>query len=90
MSDLAFNSTTRTYEPNQPTFNELSDVAYSGYLDLSVATPATTISSSLATPGAMPTDVTVLQALGIEFYQKVGANYYQFSSGNCLKIVDAF
>ncbi len=38
----------------------------------------------------MPTDVTVLQAVGIEFYQKVGANYYQFSSGNCLKIVDAF
>ena len=90
VSDFAFNSTTSTYEPTQPTFNELSDVAYSGYLDLSVATPATTISSSLATPGAMPTDVTVLQALGIEFYQKVGTNYYQFSSGNCLKIVDAF
>ncbi len=90
VSDFAFNSTTSTYEPTQPTFNELSDVAYSGYLDLSVAAPATTISSSLATPGAMPTDVTVLQALGIEFYQKVGANYYQFSSGNCLKIVDAF
>jgi hypothetical protein len=90
VSDFAYNSTTSTYEPTQPTFNELSDVAYSGYLDLTAATPATTVTSTLTTPGAMPADVTVLQAVGIEFYQKVGANYYQFSSGNCLKIVDAF
>ncbi len=40
VSDFAFNSTTSTYEPTQPTFNELSDVAYSGYLDLSVCYPS--------------------------------------------------
>lgn len=90
VSDFAFNSTTGTYEPTQPTFNELSEVAYSGYLDLSATTPATTITTTLTTPGALPSDVTVMQAIGIEFYQQVGANYYQFASGNCLKLVDAF
>lgn len=90
VSDFAYNDTTGTYEPTQPTFNELADVAFSGYLDLSATPPATTVSATLTTPGAMPADVTVLQAIGIEFYQQVGVNYYQFASGNCLKIVDAF
>jgi len=41
--------------------------------------------------GAIPTaNTTVLQCIGIEFYQQVGGNYYLFASGNCLKVEDAF
>ncbi len=90
VSDFAYNDTTGTYEPTQPDFNEISDVQFSGYLDLSAAIPATTVSALLTATGAIPADVTILQAVGIEFYQQVGPNYYQFASGNCLKIVDAF
>lgn len=90
VSDFAYNDTTSTYEPTQPTFNEISNVAFSGYLDLSAAVPATTVSAVLTLPNALTADVTVLQAVGIEFFQQVGPNYYQFASGNCLKIVDAF
>lgn len=90
VSDFAYNNTTGTYDATQPLYNELSNVTYSPYLDLTTAAPATTVTSMLTTPGTVPTDVTVLQAVGIEFYQKVGSNYYQFASGNCLKIVDAF
>ena len=32
----------------------------------------------------------ILQCIGIEFYQQVGANFYLFASGNCLKVQDAF
>lgn len=90
VSDFAYNGTIGTYEATQPVFNELSATEYSTYFDLNTLTPAVALTSALAAPGALPTDVTVLQAVGIEFYQQVGANYYQFASGNCLKIVDAF
>jgi len=35
-------------------------------------------------------NVTVVQCIGIEFFQEVNGNYYPFASGNCLKIEDAF
>lgn len=90
VSDFAFNDTTGTYEPIQPSLNEISNVEFSDYLELREEIPATTLSNELTVPEALTSDVTVLQAVGIEFYQKVGIKYYQFSSGNCLKIVEAF
>ena len=70
--------------------NEVNDIQFSGFLDLYSPIPATTISATL--PGAVvPTaNTTVLQCIGIEFYQQVGPNYYLFSSGSCLKVEDAF
>jgi hypothetical protein len=43
-------------------------------------------------PGSptMTADVSVLNCIGIEFYQQVGANYYLFNSGNALKVQDIF
>lgn len=90
VSDFAYNGTTGTYEPTQPNFNQISTVQFSDYISLNGAVPATTVEAELTVPDDIPTDVTVLQAAGIEFYQSVGDNYYQFASGNCLKIVDAF
>jgi hypothetical protein len=59
-------------------------------LDLYAPVPATTLTATLPV-GATPTvNVTVLQCIGIEFYQQVGGNYYLFASGNCLKVEDAF
>ena len=90
VSDFEYNATTNNYEPLDPDLNELNDVQYSGYLDLFAVIPETTIVADI--PGdLLPTvNTTVLQCIGIEFYQQVGGNYYLFSSGNCLKIEDAF
>jgi hypothetical protein len=71
--------------------NELSDVAYSGYLDL--ATPiatSTTITATLPGSPTMTADVSVLNSVGIEFYQQVGSDFYLFNSGNALKIQTIF
>jgi hypothetical protein len=65
-------------------------VVYSGFLDLYSPVPATTITATLP-GGVLPTaNTSVLQSIGIEFYQQVGANFYLFASGNCLKIEEVF
>lgn len=91
VSDFEYNATTGVYEPIDAANNELSDVQYSGYIPLSspVAT-STVVTSTLPGSPTLTTDVSVLQCVGIEFYQQVGANYYLFSSGNALKIQEIF
>ncbi len=90
VSDFEYNATTNSYDPMDAALNEISDIQYSDFLDLYEAVPSTTISATLP-GGVLPTvNTTVLQCVGIEFYQKVGPNYYLFASGNCLKVEDAF
>jgi hypothetical protein len=90
VSDFVYNATTNSYDALDPEANEANDVKYSAYLDLYATTPSTTISTELP-DGILPTeDATVLQCVGIEFYQKVGTEYYLFASSNCLKVEDVF
>ena len=90
ISDWVFNANTGSYEPTDPTLNELSDIQYSAYLDLS--NPATLASITTALPGSpvMTASVSVLNCIGIEFYQQVGTNYYLFAAGNALKVDQIF
>jgi len=90
VSDFEYNATTNSYDPMDADLNEVNDIQYSAFLDLYAPVPATTVTATLP-GGAIPTaNVTVLQCIGIEFYQQVGGNYYLFASGNCLKVEDAF
>ena len=91
ISDYVYNSTTGIYEPIEPALNELSKVTYSDYIE--VATPSAapiTVSSELPGAPTMTENVSLLACVGIEFYQKVGDNYYLFNEGNCLKIFNVF
>lgn len=91
VSDFAFNAQTGTYEPIDAANNELSDVAYSGYLDLTTAiATSTAVTATLPGSPTITADASVLFCIGIEFYQQVGSNYYLFSSGNALKVADIF
>ena len=90
ISDFAYNDQTGTYEPIDATNNEKSIVAYSSYLPLDSAAAAQSVVATLAGGPTLGTDVSVMQVVGIEFSQKVGSNYYPFSSGNCLKMVEIF
>lgn len=91
ISDFAFNSITGVYEPIQPELNELSNIAYSAYLDLNIETAAPTVITSAFTGAPEITDdVTVLNSVGIEFYQKVGNEYYLLNAGHALKIQNTF
>ncbi len=90
ISDWVYNDNTGKYEPTDPSLNELSKVSYSGYLDLNAVTAATTITSALPGTPTMTATVSVLNCIGIEFYQQVGTNYYLFASGNALVCDEVF
>ena len=91
LSDFAFDAITKVYEPIEPTLNETSKITYSDYIELgsSVAAPLTIESVLPGTP-TMTADVSLISCVGIEFYPKVGANYYIFSEGNSMKIKNIF
>lgn len=90
ISDWKYNSATSTYEETDPLLNAISDIKYSAYLPLNAVTPATTITTLLPGSPSMPTTVSVLNCIGIEFYQQVGGNYYLFAQGNALRCDTVF
>ncbi|CAN5350256.1 hypothetical protein BH09BAC2_BH09BAC2_15650 [soil metagenome] len=90
VSDWVYNDTTGNYEPTDTALNELADVQYSGYLDLNAVTALTTITTTLPGSPTMTATVSVLNCVGIEFYQQVGSNYYLFASGNALRVDEVF
>lgn len=91
ISDFKYDATSGTYIPDSPDLNELANIEYSAYLDLTSAVAGiTTLVSALAGSPAMVPEVSVLNSVGIEFYQQVGVNYYIFNSGNALKIQTIF
>ncbi|MFN8257697.1 MAG: hypothetical protein U0W24_18525 [Bacteroidales bacterium] len=91
VSDFAYNSVSQSYEPIDANQNQLSNVAYSDYLSVSANIgTVTTITSALPGAPVLSSDVTLLDVVGIEFYQEVGTEYYLFASGNAAKIYETF
>ncbi len=90
ISDFAYNATSDTYEPIKPDFHELSAITYSDYLNLYAPIAETVMLADVDTEEAVPADCTIMAVAGIEFFQKVGENYYAFASGNAMKVVDAY
>lgn len=90
VSDFGYANSTGTYEPIDADNNELVEISYSAYLPLNTVTTNTVITSTLPGTPTLTADVSVLQCLGIEFFQQVGSNYYLFNSGNGLKIQEIF
>ena len=91
VADYLYNSLSKVYEPSQIELNQLSNVAYSDYLELT-SSPAADINVVATLPGApvLTADVTVLNVIGIEFYQQVGSQFYLFNGGNSAKIERTF
>ncbi|MEI7727615.1 MAG: hypothetical protein WCK09_21080, partial [Bacteroidota bacterium] len=90
LSDFAYNATSDTYEPVQADYHELSAITYSDYLAMNALVPETVLNADVDTEDPVPDDCTIMAVAGIEFFQKVGENYYAFASGNAMKVVDAY
>jgi len=91
ISDYAYNSLTKVYEPIEPALNELSKVTYSDYIEIVPGeNPEVSIVSALSGTPVMTENVSLLSCVGIEFSQKAGAEYYVFSVGNSMKIKNVF
>ena len=90
VADFIYNPVTGNYEPADATLNQMSNVAYSDYTPIDAVTTLIEVTATLPGAPTLNTDVSVLGSIGIEFYQKVGNNYYLFNAGNALKIEDIF
>ena len=91
LSDFVYNVTTQHYEPSDPTLDKLGAVTYGAVTALN--SPAPVNFSLVVALGGTPTmtaTVSVLQCLGVEFYQRVGAVDYLLAQGNCMKVVKVF
>ncbi|MFV5703339.1 hypothetical protein ACM55F_15835 [Flavobacterium sp. XS2P12] len=90
LSDFVFNPATGSYEPAEPLLNETSKISYSLYMAIDSVTTLMDVITTLPNTPTLTTNVTVLGSIGIEFYQKVGSNYYLFNAGNAMKIQETF
>jgi hypothetical protein len=70
--------------------DKLSAVAFSAYLPVNALTTVQSIVATLPGSPTMTASVSVLNAVGIEFYQEVNATYYVFNQGNAMKIKQIF
>ncbi|MFZ5552235.1 MAG: hypothetical protein ACOZCO_03900, partial [Bacteroidota bacterium] len=90
VSDYAYDPATTKYEPLDATTNMMGAVTYSAVLALGSAPVSATLTSVLAGSPTMTGDVSVLQCLGIEFFQRVGSTDYLLAQGNSMKIINVF
>lgn len=90
ISDYLHDDGTNSYEPIVPDQDALGASNYSAMLPLDQNTGAVTLTATLADSPTIDAQCTVIQTLGIEFYQQVGTEYYLLAQDNAMKIVNAF
>lgn len=90
ISDYLHDDGTNSYEPIVPDQDSLGATAYSGYLALDSNVPVTTLTATLAGAPVIDAQCTVVQTLGVEFYQEVDGQFYLFAQDNAMKVVNAF
>lgn len=90
ISDYFHDDGTNTYEPIIPDQDTLGAFDQSAILPLDQATPQLTLTVAIANAPVIDAQCTVVQTLGVEFYQKVGTEYYILAQDNAMKIVSAF
>lgn len=90
VSDYLHNDGTNSYEAASPTLDTLGVSTASAILPLNTATTALTLTATLPGGPTMDAQSSVIQAIGIEFYQQVGTNFYLFAQDNAMKIVNVF
>ena len=85
-----YNETTKVYEAKDAANDGLKDVQYSGYLPVNAMTSAVSLVSTLPNAPTLTADVSVINILGVEFYQEVNGTQYLFAQGNAMKIDTIF
>ncbi|MCB0476078.1 MAG: hypothetical protein KDC69_10395 [Flavobacteriaceae bacterium] len=87
LSDYAYVSRIRGYEPVSPDENETNGIAFSGEIPIGgMVGSDTTLTVDLGFAAVLPLTVGVVTAVGIIFYQEINAQFYELASDNALKI----
>jgi hypothetical protein len=90
--DIIYNDLTQEYAAEQ-TFTDSYGQTESDFYPINDDTPLDfTLTAALPAPVAasLLADTTVIQCVGIQFFEKVGTKYSQINAGTAAKIVDVF
>lgn len=90
ISDYLHDDGTNSYEPIVPDQDALGATDFSSMLPLDQNVSSLVLTATLAGAPVIDAECTVIQTLGIEFYQKVGTDFYLLAQDNAMKIVNAF
>lgn len=88
IADFAFDSITRKYAPVDSAMNGLGTVAYGTVEPVTNTSVTYNLTASLAGAPVLPADVSLMVAVGIEFFQQVNAVDYLLSQSNGMQLVD--
>lgn len=89
VADTIFNADSNTYVVSNETLNGLSETTFSDYYSVNQSAPAV-VALETFIGGERTADVTVVQGLGIIFYENIGTEFYALSQGKAMRIVDVF
>lgn len=91
LSDYVFDNGINAYVPFDPDVNMLSGSEHSNVWPVG-GTPAqnVTLTVDLDPPSTLEAEVSVIAALGIEFFQQVNGTDYLLAQGCSMKVVDVF
>lgn len=90
ISDYFLDNGTNSYEPIVPEQDTLGAQDASNMLPLDNNVNSLVLTASLAGAPVVDPQCTVVQTLGIEFYQQVGTDFYLLAQDNAMKVVSAF
>ncbi|PCH66211.1 MAG: hypothetical protein COC01_08680 [Bacteroidetes bacterium] len=90
VSDYVLNVDTKKYVPSNDNQNGLSTVETSGHLRLDEPVAQILLTAQLAGAPVLGVDVSLLNTIGVEFYQEVGGQFYLFASGNAMNVAEVF
>jgi hypothetical protein len=91
VSDIGYHVDMKKYVPLDGINNSIYDLSMTDYLSVSGGAPlSVTLEATLTPTGALGDNVSVVQCLGIIFFQKMGTAYYPLNQGIAMKIVDLF
>jgi hypothetical protein len=91
MPDVVFRPESGKYESADTFYDGLNEISFSDYIDVTSTQQVTlTLETSLGNAPPPGPTVSVMQGLGIIFYEQIGTIHYPLSQGNGMQLVDIF
>lgn len=90
ISDAAFNPETNKYALTAPDLNGVNRVTKSVKFPLGSTEPVSVTLETTLPVASVPENATVLEALGVEFFQEIDGALYRLETGRAMRIINVF
>lgn len=90
VSDYVLNSGSNQYEATNPELDGIGAVTFGAYNPIDTTAVDFVLTTAFAGAPVVDGKVSVLQCIGIEFYQEVSGEYYALAQDNAMKVINVF